>query len=190
MSFELVSFEDIANRIGLKRFTLEEYPALKVIKPSVMAAIEVFTGREFESKERTENYYIDLNGSRMVSLKAIPIASVASVTITYNDGTTDSLDSDDYRITPFGLRLITKFTDVDVTVVYTGGYTVNPDTRPGGLVRAAMLQCAYEFQTKDKVGASVVSSEGGTVTYPQIQLLKEVLSILKEFVHPLKDSIA
>jgi hypothetical protein len=52
--------------------------------------------------------------------------------------------------------------------------------------RAALLQVAHEFQRKERIGSDSISTEGGTVTYPQLGLLAEVKKRLNQYIHPLK----
>ena len=66
-------------------------------------------------------------------------------------------------------------------ITYTGGLTVVP----AELTRAALLQTVYEYQNKDSVGLENISNQGGSVTKPEIGLLKEVKQILNNgFVNP------
>lgn len=191
MAFELTSFADLKSLLKLKKLSITDYPELSVIKASVEAAIEGFLGRSLESISRTESIYISLCASRMVPLKGLPVATITSITLTDNLGEDETLSApDDYRITPYGIRLSSKVTDMDISVIYTGGYTRAPtDTLPAEIARAALLQTAYEWQSKSHIGASSVTSEGGSITRPQIQLLKEVKARLYAHRHPSNFSV-
>lgn len=185
MAFELVSFEELRKVLDLKKGGLIEYPDLGVLKSAVEKAIEDHIGRELESIERTESIYISPTGSRMVKLKGLPVASVASVTVNYTDGSSDTLTSGtEYRITPFGIRTVAEFKDVDIAVTYTGGYAEG--SVPGAINRAALFQTVYEYEKSPNLGASEVATEGGTTKYPELGLLKTVRELLREFMHPLK----
>ena len=104
----------------------------------------------FESAERTE--YYDGTGEETIQLVEWPVASVASVVIRYAGGTTETMDSNTYRVngdtgilsridavrTRFG---VTAFGNIDsvfaaeprfpsgfknIGVTYTGGYSPIP----------------------------------------------------------------
>ena len=177
MSLELVSYEALKDLLGLESDNISEYPGLKILKDSVEAAIECEAGREFESLERTETWQIGRCYSRRVYLYGIPIASVSSVTV---GGT--ALTSDDYTITAGGLRLEEDFNEVDVVVTYTGGYSQT--TLPAKIERAALLQTSYEFQNKEHIGASSITTEGGSVSIPALKLLPVVQKLISRFKHP------
>jgi len=175
--FELVPFESIKDLLDLEKESAKDYPALQIIKMSVDAAIENELGRELEQKARTETTSVTACGTSHIYLNAVPVVSVASVTV---DGT--ALDSDDYTIMAGGLRLATEISGVDVVVVYTGGYA--QDEIPASLERAALIQTAYEYQTKEHVGATSVTTDGGTVSTPALQILPVVKNLLSKNKHP------
>jgi len=185
MAFELCTFAELKKVLDLEESSLINYPPLVVLKPAVEAAIESYIGRELESIERTESVYLSPIGSRMVKLKGLPITDITSVTVTYYDGSSDVLTAGtEYRATPFGIRLASKYSDVDVTVVYTGGFA--DDAVPDAIQRAALLQTVYEYEKSPNLGAQSVETEGGRIDYPEIGLLKHVKELLHEFVHPMK----
>ena len=74
-----------------------------------------------------------------------------------------------------------SLTNAKVVIVYTGGITIVPDA----MARAALLQTAYEFQSKDQIGAESVTTDGGSVSRPALGLLKEVKRNLEKYKHPL-----
>jgi hypothetical protein len=190
MAHELVTFNDLKKELKLDKSTLQEYPVLAVLKPSVEAAIENFLQRELEYKERTEDLYLSRFGTSMVQLKALPVASVSAVTVTDAYGNTEDLTAqEDFRITPFGIRLFSNHKDLDISVTYLGGYAT-PATGsvpgiPKDITRAALLQTVYEYQKSPNLGAEMVSNEGGSVTYPELGLLKHVKQLLQPHIHPL-----
>lgn len=185
MSFELVTFEELRNVLKLEKNTVQEYPSLEVLKGSVESAIENFLGRELEEMARTESILLPLDGTMMIQLKGTPVSSVATVTITDAFGNQETLtEQSDFRITSWGIRLFQKHKDVNVSVTYTGGYAEGEV--PGIITRAALLQTIHEFRKAPDVGAQVVESEGGTIRYPELGLLKHVKEILHPYVNPLR----
>jgi len=181
MSIELVSYANLKNLLDLEESAITDYPALNVLRDSVTAAFEAYTGRLFESKERTDTLYID-TATQMIKLDAIPISSVGSLTVTISETTETYTEHDDYEITGYGLRLLSSVENCSIAITYTGGISTVPDT----LARAALLQVAYEFQSKDQIGSESVSTEGGTITRPPLGLLKEVKRLLDQNMHPLR----
>ena len=185
MSVELVTYADIKNFLGLEQASIDSYPALGVIRESVTSAIEEYLGRDLESKERSETIRIHApTSTAMIHLRAIPISSVSSVSVTILGDSESYTEDDDYEITGYGLRLFSKVNHAKVAVTYTGGYA--DDDVPEAISRAALLQVVHEFQSKDQLGAESVSTEGGTVSRPPLGLLKEVTRMLNKYVHPLK----
>jgi hypothetical protein len=190
MAHELVTFEDLKKELDLDNKTIQEYPVLEVLKPSVEAAIENFLKRELEYKQRTEALVLGMEASKMIPLKALPVASVSAVSLTDAYGNTQDLTHQaDYRITPWGIRLFSAHKDMDVSVTYMGGYST-PATGsipgiPAGINRAALLQTVYEYEKSPNLGAKMVNTEGGSITYPELGLLKHVKELLNEHIHPL-----
>lgn len=181
MTIELVSYADLKSFLGLEGETVADYPALSLIQTSVTAAIESYLGRNltYSSYEITQQVW---SITSMIRLSALPIDSIDKVAIT-RDGETASLTSSDYDVTDYGLYLYTPVARGSVSIEYDGGYTAA--TLPAAISRAALLQVALEFQTKDHVGASTVSTEGGMTQRPQLGLLKEVQRLLNSYRHPL-----
>lgn len=175
--FELVPFESLKDLQDLNQEKLSDYPGLQVIKQSVFSAIESELGRSLEQKERVEEIDTGVYPTRYVFLTGLPVVSVSEVLV--DD---EVLDPEYYRITKSGLRLSTQITEAFVQVTYTGGY--ENDAIPANLTRAALMQTTYEFQNKENIGASSVTTEGGTVNTPALQLLPMVIDILDEFKHP------
>lgn len=182
MSFELIPFDDIKDLLGLKQPTIASYPDLAIIKLRLLPSFQEYTGREFEKKERTEEIFIHGPKVQMIPLKALPIESVSSVVISSNSYGTETVTSADFDITNYGLKLGWKIRNCKVSIVYTGGLTGTTDI----LKAAALYQLAYEFQSKDQIGAESVSNEGGSVYRPELGLLKETKRMLKSELHPLQ----
>lgn len=174
---KLISYEDLQDLLGISGGEIQDYPALGLLRDSVAMALEEFTGREFEQIERTEEIIISSVPVKMIYLSAIPISSVSSVTD--EDGNAVS-----YRKQKYGISLDGSISDNILTVVYTGGFTEN--SVPNGIKRAALIQTAYEYQSKNHIASETVSTEGGTVSRPALQLLPMVRRLLTKHIHPLK----
>jgi len=182
MSIELVSYADLKSLLDLEDAAITDYPALDVLRGSVTSAFEAYTGRLLEPIARTKSIYVGQQSTAMIRLDAIPISSVASLTVTIAGDAETYTENDDYEIAEYGLRLYSGVKNAVVAITYTGGITTVPDT----MNRAALLQIAYEFQSKDQIGAESVSTEGGAVQRPALGLLKEVKRLLNPSFHPLR----
>jgi len=183
MALELVTYADLKKLLTLQNLTIDEYPPLDVINASMITAFEEYLGRSLDSKERTESQFIGAFGKSMLKLKAVPISSVASVTILQRGDSTTYTENDDFEITSYGLKLWMPLKNSKITVVYTGG--LSGVTEESNLNRAALYQISYEFQSKDQIGAESVSNEGGSVQRPELGLLKETKRLLVSSFHPL-----
>lgn len=181
MAIELVTYANLKALLDLEEAAITDYPALNIIRPSVTSAIEEYLDRLLEPIERTETIYIGRFKTSMLRLPAIPVTSVSSVTVTIGEDSETYDEHEEYEVTNYGLKLLASLANAKVVVVYTGGITTVPDA----IARAALLQTAYEFQSKDHVGADNVSTEGGSVSRPAIGLLKEVQRLLNRYRHPL-----
>lgn len=179
---ELVSYAELKTLLGLDGDTISEYPELALLQTSVFSAIESYIGRSLTSEERTKTVYTSNNPTNIVSLPAIPIASVSSVTASFDGSEETWTENSDYAIDGFGLRLLYSVRNVKLTIVYTGGLSETTSN----LKRAALMQTVYEYQGKEQIGASYTSDGGGTVTRPELGLLKEVKRVLRPEMHPLK----
>lgn len=183
MAIELVTYADLKALLGLTKAAMSDYPALEVLNDSVLYAIEEYLGRELEKSDRTETIFIGDTPSRMISLLGLPIASITSVTITQAQIETSYI-STDYDVVDYGIKMVSKFKNAKIVVVYNGGYA-DADV-PTKINRAALLQISYEWQSKDQIGAQSVSTEGGFVQRPELGLLKEVKRMLDGQKHPLR----
>ena len=181
MTIELVSYADLKSLLDLEETAITSYPSLSVIRDSVVSAIESYIDRDLESGDYETTLFLTSKTAQL-KLSALPIASVASVVVTqYGEDTT--LAFDDYMILDYGLHLYYPVSNCKVVVNYTGGYDAADVPEP--IKRAALLQTAYEFQSKEQIGASSVSNEGGSVQRPALGLLKEVRRMLDRYKHPL-----
>jgi hypothetical protein len=184
MTLSLVSFDDVKDLLDLGGANVAAYPALTVINNRVFYAFQTYLGRKLESAERAEIKYITGKLS-MLHLDALPVASVSSVTAVDDYGNSETLTEDeDFAISEYGIKLLSQWQNVKITVVYTGGYS--NDTVPDEIKQAAFIQAAYEFQAKEHIGAETVSTDGGTITRPGLQLLIETKRMLNPYKHPLK----
>ena len=171
---DLVPYADLKVLLGLTKAAITDYPALTLIRDSVTAAIANHTGRFIlEEDTFTESGFM-VGTSGLIPLKGIPIASVASATINDSD-----FSSSGYKVTAYGLRLTSPLSNFDWSVTYTGAF----DEWPADLARAALLQTAYEFQHKDTIGATQVTTDGGTFTRRDKPFTAEVERLLMPFIH-------
>ena len=99
---------------------------------------DLFCGREFDSKARTEKY--DGDGSPWLLVKTLPITAISACSITDEAGTVTALTpSTDLAyeaasgIIKFGPNNVSDFAYFpkshpgNVSITYTGGYTTIPD---------------------------------------------------------------
>lgn len=181
MSFELIPYTDIKNLLSLSGATIGSYPSLSVILLRVQNLFEIYTGRKFERMERTEEIFVGDVKTRMFYLPGIPVVEVSSVTLSSSRFGTETLTSSDYDITKYGIKTFFNVENCKVTIVYTGGLeTVTEDIKS-----AALYQVSYEFQSKDQIGATSVSTEGGSVYRPEVGLLTDTKMMLQGSIHPL-----
>jgi len=173
MAIELVSFDELAPILGLGK-TETNYPDLTIIQESVVAMFENHVDRIFKKSSHVEDLFLYSN-TRMLPLKGLPVIAITSIT---EDGVTLGVDT--YGLRPYGVELNDKKNGVTIQLSYTGGFT----SVPADLKRAALLQTVYEYQNKNSIGLEVVSTNGGTVSKPQLGMLKEVERLLNKYVHP------
>ncbi len=182
MAFELVPYADIKALLGLEKAAMADYPSLGIINLRLLPSFQEETGRLFEKKEYTELSFAVNTPVRMIPLKAIPIESVSVVEITSNLSGDSTLGDTDFEITEYGIKLFGSVTNCKVSITYTGGLESVTDEISG----AALYQLAYEFQSKEQIGATSFSSEGGYVNRPELGLLSETKRMLSSSLHPLK----
>ena len=171
MAIELVGFDKLAPVIPLNSAEAT-YPDLTIIQESVVSQFEDHTNRTFTEDNYEEELFVGMS-SKMIPLKAIPVSEVTEVTI-------DDVVTTDYNIRPYGVELGYKVQNQTVKVTYAGGLA----TVPKSLERAALLQTTYEYQHKNSIGLEIVSTPGGTITKPEVGMLKEVKKILNAYMHP------
>lgn len=183
MALELVTFDDIKGLLELNKADITDYPALNVINGTMINSFEEFLGRQLNSESRTETIWAYSTKKRVIRLPAIPVASITSVTVTSGGEDESWVETNDYDITGYGIKLLTAIANSKLVVVYTGGLSAVAEEP--GLNRAALYQLSYEYQNKDRIGAERVSNEGGSVEIPELGLLKETKRLLKSHRHPL-----
>ena len=181
MSIELVSLSDLKTMLDIQ--TTKNDAKLTLIRDGVTATIEQFIGRELEFKTRTEKISVGIHFKRMISLKALPVDDIGSITLQYNTDTeSETLSENDYTITDYGVELGYGVKNCQLTIEYDGGYFA-ADV-PSQIGRAALLQTCFEFNSSVNVGATSVSNSGGSVRYPNFRLLFECRQILESLKHP------
>ena len=167
-------FSVLKERLRLEKANLSDYPVLEDVIASVYAAFENYLQRHLEYDIQQE---IDYGNNRtIIRLEALPVESIT--TITNFDG--DVVDADNYEITEYGVRLLAP-TNGKLVIDYVGGLSIAPEA----LTRASMYQIISEYQRRDNPDSEYLSGEGGSVTRPELGLLKEVKRLLGSFVHPL-----
>lgn len=167
-------FSILKERLRLEKANLSDYPVLEDVIASVYAAFENYLQRHLEYSTQQEiDYQFDRT---MIGLKSLPIESIT--TITNSDG--DVIDADNYKITEYGVRLLMPMNG-KMVIDYVGGLSIAPEA----LTRASMYQIISEYQRRDNPDSEYISGEGGSVTRPQLGLLKEVKRLLDPFLHPL-----
>lgn len=181
---DLVDPNTLKNYLDLeKTFNATNYPQLSTIFDQMQGSFEVYLHRVLDADTYTDSIYIPYK-TRIIPLRALPVSSVSSVSVEFGGSTTPTtLSADQYKIRPYGLQLVTaQVTDADITVIYNGGW--DADQIPLAMQKAALLQMLNEYESKDHVGVEVVTNEMGSVTLPEIGLLKEVKRLLNPYVHP------
>ena len=169
----LVKFEELKSMLTLEKDGIEFYPSLRVLIESVYAAFEAYTGRNFELDDYVEIVPFD---GKLVPLRALPIVAVTEVLV---DGVPLVVSECRVRVHHLELPYSAKG---DATVTYEGGL----ETATGDLKRAALLQILHEWQRRDAIGATNTTNEGGSTSWPELALLKEVRRVLSPLVHPAK----
>jgi len=175
MAFELVPYADIKGLLGLEKAAMSDYPALGIIHIRLLSAFQEETGRTFEKKEYTEAQFAGDMPIGMIPLRGLPVETISEVSV-------DGVETTDYEVTEYGVKLAGKASNCAVVVTYTGGL----ESVTAEISGAALYQLAYEFQSKEQIGATSFSTEGGSVNRPELGLLKETIRMLASSRHPLK----
>ncbi|KKN14946.1 hypothetical protein LCGC14_0991050, partial [marine sediment metagenome] len=138
MAFELVSYADLKKLLTLTDAAITDYPPLEVINDSMVSVFEAHMGRKLEKVARTETFYVLGFPRKQVKLVGVPVASVASVTVTQSGIDTTFDENEEFDITNYGLRLWVAVKNVKIVVTYTGGLALV--TEEPNLNRAALYQ--------------------------------------------------
>jgi len=182
MSTDLVILADIKTMLDISGTAHDT--KLTLIQDSVTQSIERYIGRILTYDEYTESVFVGSNATNLIPLEPLPIDSVSSLTVLYHGSdTSDTLtETSDFSITNYGIKLFSKITNSKLSITYTGGYAT--DDVPKAITRAALLQTIFEFSSGAATGATSVSSEGGSIQWPELGLLDEVKNLLNDFKHP------
>ena len=148
---------------------LSDFPQIALLMDSVQASIESFCGRVFELESYTETGFID---GLELYLPALPIKKIKSFEV---DGV--SVDISQLKITRSGVRIPNFALDAQWKLKYQGGF----DDIPADIQRAALLQTVYEYNRLPNVGATSVSTDGGSTRTPELGLLQEVKNLLWKY---------
>ncbi|HCG7104104.1 TPA: hypothetical protein NJ322_005019 [Vibrio parahaemolyticus] len=167
---ELVSFEKLKEVLHLERDSIESYPALQILADSCQSSFESYLCRFLEDDTYTETFDAE-DWDGFFPLKGLPIKSIKDVRV---DGELCSMSP---RIRTDGVQLPVRAGVVSIK--YYGGY----DEIPADIERAALFQIVHEYQGHDHLGATSVSTDGGSVRRPQLGLLWEVKRLLNKHVN-------
>ncbi len=170
---EIVTFEDLKALLDLEKAAMSDYPALELIAELVQPSFEQYLGVQFDEERRSFSKYIE-NPTKLIPLEGLPVKSISTLQF-------EGMDITGYTIVEFGLRLGAEISNGLLECTYTGGL----QEVPSWLRRAATLQVAYEYQTKEHIGSDYVTTEGGSVGRPALKMLNDVKRILDPHRHPL-----
>lgn len=174
----LVPFATIKALLGISTGSAyTDTPALDVLQTSLSRLFDDYLYRTLAEGTYTETIFSRQAPTQIIPLRALPITSVTSVTV-------GGVATTAYVITSHGLRLAGSVRLQDVVVSYIGGYS--DASIPTTIKKAALLQLAYEYKKLPHIGATSVTTDGGTVNSPELALLKEVRRLLAPYRHPAK----
>ncbi len=170
-ALDFAPFAKLKSLLVLEKAAITDYPQLGEIVNRVKVAFEIYLGAKLDLATYVHSQF-QQTATRYIYLPALPIVSVASVVL-------DSLAQTDYKITAFGVVLPAAIQETSVTVTFSGGY--DSTSYPPAIEKAALTQTVYEFKNVNNMGSTSVSTEGGSVTYPELGLLTEVKRMLAPF---------
>jgi hypothetical protein len=168
----LWDFDSIKGVLGLTK-SVESYAGFETLADSAEARIEAYLQRHLPLTTYTDRGRLYRRTAPYIPLRGLPIASVSTLTI---DGV--PVSADEYEIDEYGLFLYAERTGLWVCT-YSGGL----EEAPAWLSRALTMQIAYEWQGHDHIGASNVSTSGGSVSRPALELLPDVRAVLAPYRH-------
>lgn len=171
---KILNFDDLKAILKIDK-TEENYPDLIILESSVIAAIENYLGRYIKQGDFVETVTVPPSGD--IPLKALPVIGIDNITISEA-----ILLPYEYKIKFFGVTIGFVSEDSTAEISYTGGFEKVPDS----LYRAILMQTIYEYQNSANIGATSVSTEGGTIQRPELGLLAEVKRLINLYIHPMK----
>lgn len=184
----IAPFADVKALLRLALTQYSDYPALQILEQRIIAVFSAHLGRDLSRAVRTETHHVARVPASFFPLRALPILSISSITLTEALSSSPLvLDTSLYQIMPYGIRISGVTSNSTLTVVYDGGY--EDATIPGDLIKAAVLQIVHEYNRLPHVGATEVTSDGGTIRYPELGLLEEVRRLLAPYRHPRRLSV-
>lgn len=163
----MISFDDIKYLLDLNK-SEASYPALTQIIESVESAIKNYCMREFEFDSYTES---NVFGFGEIFVRAYPIKKIKKIVIDDHEVTSFRFSNGTVKITDY------KYQSGYATISYNGGF----DDIPSDIKRACILQICHEYQRRDAIGATSVTSDGGSISYPSLGLLSEVKRLLNPY---------
>lgn len=164
--------------LALEKAAITDYPDLEVIREGVYSRIESYTKRKLVLDAAVvQTFYVGARVKQLFALSHLPINSITSITI---DGTATS----GYTRIPGGIRSDREIAGSTIVITYSGGYADAADV-PDNIKRAALLQVVHEFQRRKSIGATTITTQGGTAVVPELDLLKEVRACLAPARHPM-----
>lgn len=179
-ALEFVPYDQLQGILKLEKSDIDEYPDLAAIVNRVKAAFENYLGYKIDLDDYTDTFF-QQSSTKFIWLQSLPINSITELLV-------DDVAWTDYKITNYGLRLPTTISNAAVSVTYNAGY--DSDTYPDQIMEAAVIQTCYEYGNVDNIGTTVTTNEGGSVSRPELGLLKEVRRMLDKFISPATVCIA
>ena len=149
------------------------------------AQFETYCSRQFESRERTEEY--DGNGTKYLFPKYYPITTISGI-LDDSDwawGSTTEIDSTTYRIQNENTvvrkpgNVFTKG-DQNIRITYTAGYA--DGSIPADLVQAAIEEVVRMYKRRAEVDVLAKTADDGSVTRVAKEFLPTTLRVLDKYM--------
>ncbi|MBI5192764.1 MAG: hypothetical protein HZA08_04900 [Nitrospirae bacterium] len=157
---------------------------LSLIVEQISSRLESYMNRQLKKMSRTEYF---TGGNRLYWLKAFPVDESQTLTVKV-DSITQTKDSDYYLWPEIGEIEFTSSVPAtkprNIEVTYTGGYAeLNGVLQvPDDIMRACLMQSAFEFRRRKDIGLLTVTMPDGSVTTQSpAKLLKEVEESIKPY---------
>ena len=176
---KLVSVADV--KALLDKTDTDHDSLIDTLIQQVSKRIETFLNRILTKGTYTDRLTAD--GIQRYTVRAFPIDSTASITVSIDDSTLTK-DSDYYVDENEGLIEFTFSRwskPLGLKIDYTGGYADDGAgvlQVPDDLKRACLYQVSYEFSRRHHLGMTSFSMPDGTMQIQPLQFLPEVKSIL------------